>query len=155
MNPPLIDSLLFRIKTAFPDMAVEFFPEKPGDYRLNHPKGALLLAYQGARFSEPLDTTAVIQSATARFFVTVALRQLNGRNGAVAVLPRLRAALVGFKPPDCRRKVWLVEESYLGELAGIWQYHLAFAVEAVVVEVDETEDGAGLSRVNFTEEENP
>ena len=143
----IIDAVVVRLKMAFQDLAVEYFPDKPSEYRLNHPKGALLVSYLGAKYQEPIDTTAVVQPATVKLNVTVVLRQLNGKDGAVAVLMRLRAALIGYKPPNCRRKVWAVGEQYLGESAGIWQYALDVSTEAVVVEDDDIGIGPLLTHI--------
>ena len=115
----IIDAVVARLKAAFPDLAVEYFPDKPAEYRLNHPKGALLVSYLGAKYDEPIDTSAIVQPAVVKFAITATLRQLNGKDGAVAVLTRLRSTLIGYKPPNCRRKVWAVGEQFLGESAGI------------------------------------
>jgi hypothetical protein len=143
----IIGALVDRLKAAFPDLAVEYFPDKPDEYRLNHPKGALLISYLGAKYQAPVDTTVVVQDATVKFSVTAQLRQLNGGDGAVAILTRLRLALLGFKPPDCRRKVWAVAEHFLGEKAGIWQYALDVATEAVAVEDFDTVDGPPMVHI--------
>ena len=146
----IIDALVGRLRAAFPDMAVEYFPDKPDEYRLNHPKGALLVSYLGAKYSEPVDTTVVVQDATIKFTVTVMLRQLNGNDGAIAVLTRVRLALLGFKPPDCRRKVWAVAENFLGDTAGIWQYAFDVATEAVAVEDYDAADGPPLIHITVS-----
>lgn len=143
----IIDAVVTRLQAAFQDMAVEYFPDKPSEYRLNHPKGALLVSYLGAKYQEPIDTSAVVQPATLKLNVTVVLRQLNGKDGAVAVLTRLRSALIGYKPPNCRRKVWAVGEQFLGEMAGIWQYALDVATETVLVEDEDVETGPQLTHV--------
>ena len=50
----------------------------------------------------------------------------------------VRRALVGWRPPDCR-KVWAVSEKFLGESAGIWQYAVDMATESMLVEDDGTD----------------
>ena len=143
----IIDAVVARLKDRIPDLAVEYFPDKPAEYRLNHPKGALLVSYLGAKYQEPIDTSAVVQPATIRLTVTATLRQLNGKDGAVAVLTRLRSALVGYKPPNCRRKVWATAEQFLGETAGIWQYAMDVATEAIVVEDEEVDNEPPLIHI--------
>ena len=147
MTLTIIDAVVERLKSAFPDLAVEYFPDKPAEYRLNHPKGALLVSYLGAKYDDSIDTSAVVQPATLKYAITVSLRQLNGKDGAVAVLTRLRSALVGFKPPNCRRKSRAVSEQFLGESAGIWQYALDMATEAIVVEDEDVDDGPLLTHI--------
>lgn len=143
----IIDAVVARLKERMPDLAVEYFPDKPSEYRLNHPRGALLVSYLGAKYQEPIDTSAVVQPATIKIAVTATLRQLNGKDGAVAVLTRLRSALIGYKPTNCRRKVWATAEQFLGESAGIWQYALDVATETVLVEDEDVEAGPLLTHV--------
>lgn len=78
---PVLDAVLARLREKLPQLQVEYFPEKPAEYRLNHPVGALLLSYAGSRFDRPDDTGAVIQSQTIQLCVTVVFRQLNGKKG--------------------------------------------------------------------------
>ena len=84
--------------------------------------------------------------------VTVILRQLNGRGGAVDVVDAVRQALVGFRPPDCR-KVWAMSEKFLGETAGLWQYAVDVATEAMLVEDADVNTETPLTLVTY--EENP
>lgn len=133
-----------RLTQAFRDLAVDYFPDDPETYRVNHPWGALLVNYTGTRYSEPFDTGLVAQEGQVKLTITVILRQLNGGAGAVAILGRLRKALVGWRAPGASTKTRAVEERFLGETAGLWQY--AFDVEcgAVLVEDVDTDDGVFL-----------
>ncbi|KVJ19552.1 Gp37 family protein, partial [Enterobacter asburiae] len=117
---PVIDAVVARLKEKLPTLAVEYFPEKPAEYRLNHPKGALLVSYAGSRFDKPNDTSAVIQAQTIQLCVTVVFRQLNGKQGAVDVLDVVRRILGGYTPPNCRRRIWLTREVFIGEVKGLW-----------------------------------
>lgn len=147
VNQAIVDALVQRLKLSFSDLAVEDFPDKPDEYRLNHPKGAVLVSYLGTKYEAPVDADLVVQDATARFSATVVLRQLNGPNGAVAILGRMRKALQGFKPPGCQRKVWLLADRFLGESAGIWHYALDFATQTVAVEDADTDAGPLLNHL--------
>ncbi len=42
---PVLDAVLARLREKLPQLQVEYFPEKPSEYRLNHSVGALLLSY--------------------------------------------------------------------------------------------------------------
>lgn len=98
---PVIDAVVARLKEKLPGLSVEYFPEKPAEYRLNHPVGALLVSYAGSRFDKPDDIGAVIQPQTLQLCVTVVFRQLNGKRGPLmcwicsaafwAGIPRLTA----------------------------------------------------------------
>jgi hypothetical protein len=133
-----------RLSKKVPGLAVEFFPEKPAEYRLNHPRGALLVSYAGSRFGQVGDTGFVAQQREIRITITVVMRQLNGKGGAIEAVDAVRAALFCWRAPDCQR-FRLVAERFLGEAAGLWQYAVDFACDAIVVQVNEGEDGPLLT----------
>ncbi len=83
--------------------------------------------------------------------VTVILRQLNGRGGAVDVIDDVRRALVGWRPPDCR-KVKARKEAFLGETAGIWQYAVDLSAEAMLVEDADVGTETPLTQVTYEED---
>ncbi|EIA5671504.1 Gp37 family protein [Escherichia coli] len=150
---PVIDAVVARLKEKLPGLSVEYFPEKPAEYRLNHPVGALLVSYAGSRFDKPDDIGAVIQPQTLQLCVTVVFRQLNGKRGAIDVLDMLRRILGGYTPPDCRRRIWLTREVFIGEVNGLWQYALDFATESVFVEDSNLPSGPLLTIVDYEESE--
>ena len=119
---------------------MEYFPEKPAEYRLNHPVGALLVSYAGSRFDKPNDIGAVLQTQTIQLCVTVVFRQLNGKRGAIDVL-------------DAVRRIWLTREVFIGEVKGLWQYALDFATESVFIEDSDLPSGPLLTEVNYEESE--
>lgn len=150
---PVIDAVVARLKETLPGLSVEYFPEKPAEYRLNHPVGALLVSYAGSRFDKPDDIGAVIQPQTLQLCVTVVFRQLNGKRGAIDVLDILRRILGGYTPPHCRRRIWLTREVFIGEVNGLWQYALDFATESVFVEDSDLPSGPLLTIVDYEESE--
>lgn len=147
----VIDAVVKRLAVKLPHLAVEYFPDKPSEYRLNHPKGALLVSYLGSQFDKTVDVAYVAQPRTVKLSVTVVLRQLNGKGGAVDVVDLVRAALVGFRLPDCR-KVWAVSEKFLGETAGLWQYAVDVASEAMLVEDADVNTETPLTEVTYEED---
>ena len=82
---------------------------------------------------------------------------LHSLSGTMAASERLlvdavRLAIVGFRPPDCR-KVWAMSEKFLGETAGLWQYAVDLASEAMLVEDADVNTETPLTLVTY--EENP
>lgn len=148
----MIDAIVARLKAKLPTLAVENFPERPLDYRLNDAVGALLVSYPGSRFDATVNTAAVVQPRRIHFSVTIVARELNGRGGAIDVLDQVRAALVGFRPPDCL-KLAAVSETFLGEEAGLWQYALDLSSASVIVEESAPNDAQPLTRVQYEPDE--
>jgi hypothetical protein len=147
----IIDAIAARLRAKLPQFAVEFFPDKPLEYRLNHARGALLVSYAGGRYSAPVDVEYVAQPRELRVTVTVVVRQLNGRGGAVDTVEGARMALLGWRPPDCQ-KMRAVSETYLGERAGLWQYALDMSTFAVVIEDADAPDGPPFEQITSLEE---
>ena len=150
---PVLDAVLTRLREKLPQLQVEYFPEKPAEYRLNHPVGALLVSYAGSRFDKPNDIGAVLQTQTIQLCVTVVFRQLNGKRGAIDVLDAVRRILGGYTPPNCHRRIWLTREVFIGEVKGLWQYALDFATESVFIEDSDLPSGPLLTEVNYEESE--
>ncbi|MGE1004211.1 Gp37 family protein (plasmid) [Ralstonia syzygii subsp. celebesensis] len=147
----IIDAVVQRLKTKLPLLAIEYFPDKPAEYRLNHPRGALLVSYLGSQFDKTADVTYIAQPRTVKLSITVILRQLNGRGGAVDVADDVRRALIGWRPPDCR-KVWAVSDKFLGETAGLWQYAVDLATQAMLVEDADVDTEIPLTQVTYEEQ---
>ncbi|CAM3724503.1 Gp37 family protein [Xenorhabdus thuongxuanensis] len=148
---PIIDAVVVRLQERLPGLQVEYFPENPDEFRLNHPVGAILISYAGSRFNNPEDVGVLLQTQIVMLNATIVFRQLNGREGAVVTLDHVRRILGGFQPPNCQRKCWMVRDTFLGEIAGLWQYILDFATECVFIEDSESEDGPLLTQVNYEE----
>lgn len=146
----IIDAVVKRLQVKLPWLAVEYFPEKAAYYRLNHPHGALLVSYSGSRYEATKDTCFVSQPRGLRLTVTVLMRQLHGRGGAVDVVDGVRLALLGWRAPDCR-KAHISSDKFLGETAGIWQYAVDLTAQSVVVEDTEVNTEKPLNQVTYEE----
>ncbi|EDV3150608.1 Gp37 family protein [Salmonella enterica] len=143
---PVLDDLVTRLRARLPGLHVAYFPDSPDAFTLTHPVGAVLLSYSRSTYGTSESTGAVVQPQTMRFVATVVLRQLNGRDGAVDVLDSVRQALGGWRPQNCLRPVWLVEDTFLGEVQGLWQYALTFATQSFFIQDDDPpERGAPLA----------
>jgi hypothetical protein len=149
----MIDAIKARLTQQLPGLAVAYFPDKPAEYRLNHPRGAVLVSYLGSSFDKTESSDWVVQVRTPRFGLTLMMRQLNEREGAVAVLDTVRSALIGIKLPGCQKKTWLLSERYLGESGGIWQYALDIATETMELEPDEAESAVLLKQLTLENED--
>ena len=123
----LIGDAQATLKASFPELAVELFPARPEDYRLNHPTGALLIAYPGSGSGAPQMMGRVEQQRTIRIGITMILRQLWGPDGAPAMLDRLRAALVGWRPSSECGPIYVINDRFLHQDAGVWWYTAEFA----------------------------
>ena len=135
-------------------LSAEFWPEEEKEYRLNHSVGAALVGYAGATYSPSRDTFTVIQRREITIPVILVFRQLNGADGAVDMLDRVRALLVGFRPPDCG-KLHMQSERFAGQASRLWWYELTLTCTGMLVESTEFEDGPKLTQLDFESGVNP
>lgn len=144
----ILESVRSRLQNLNPDLVVEFFPDSPDEYRLNHPKGSLLISYPGGMFGESLDSGIVVQDRAVRIGITTVFRQLNGRDGAVHRLDLLRLHLVGFQPDHCG-KLRAIQEKFLQEKTGVWYYITLFEAHSMQVEDTEQQNGPLATQLNY------
>ncbi|WP_279029301.1 Gp37 family protein [Bilophila wadsworthia] len=140
-----------RERLAILPLAAELWPEHHEKYRLNHPVGAALVGYAGARFDNARDVGVCVQDRDMIIPVILCFRQLNGANGAIDMLDRVRTLLLGFAPPDCG-KILLQAEKFAGEEDRVWWYQLDVACRTIAVEDAEEEDGPVLTQLNYEEQ---
>ena len=131
----LLDAFVARLKAGFSQaLAVELFPESPSQYRLNHSRGAVLVAYGKSTFGGEEATDAIFQERRLVFRLTLVFRQLNGKDGAIAHLDHVRACLTGWRPPHCDQACRPAGEQFIGQVQGLWQYGIDIATRATQVQ---------------------
>ncbi|WP_339053176.1 Gp37 family protein [Arsenophonus endosymbiont of Crataerina pallida] len=153
MTLDIMRAVLGLLTKRLPQLEVTFFPEQPERFHLNHPLGAVLLSFARSRFGDIQDVGMVFQPRVLHFTLTLVMRQLNGNDGAIATLDTLRQAVGGFMPPDWRRPLWLIDEVFLGQSEGLWQYALTVATETWFVQ-DAPQEALPRTREEFMKKEN-
>ena len=137
----LLQAAVQRLAASLPGLASEYFPESPGDYRLNHPRGALLVGYGGSRYGAAVNAGHLqAQERMATVTVTLVFRQLHGRDGAVLALDDVMGSLLGFRLPNTTGGLQVRRSRFLGQIAGLWQYDIDFEAPAIAVEDADAED---------------
>lgn len=139
-------AIIERLMAKIQGLLIEGFPEKPSEYKLMHPKGALLVSYAGSTFSEPKSTDIVSQDRKVEFDIAVIMRHLRNHEGVYAYLEAVRIALTGYRIPGCG-KMYPTREEFLDESDGIWQYRMTFAMTMPAIEIDEEEQAALLRKI--------
>lgn len=127
------DLLLAALTTALPEFAVEAFPERPADYSLLHPLGAVLVQYDGSTFGANQLNGAVAQPRSLRFVVVVIMRNLRDQSGCYDVLSRITQALASLRSPHLVAGATQLSESFLSEAQGVWMYAQVWEFRSVNV----------------------
>lgn len=125
---PILQAVVGHLQDALGDAEVRLFPDNPATYRFIHPKGAVLVGYQGSRFGSIEQLGMISQQRVMTLHLTVFGRGLHNDGAALDLLDRLRLAVVGFKPPHCL-PCHLISEQFLNEDGGAWQYQLLVQAE--------------------------
>ncbi|MFL1515294.1 Gp37 family protein [Pseudomonas prosekii] len=148
----LMGAVLARLQDAFGlQLNVELFPENPLQYRLNHPRGAVLLAYGRSTFghSHSLDATVLARQVVVR--LTLIFRQLNGTDGVISHLDGIRGCLTGWYPPHSDQACQPIAEQFMGHLNGVWQYAQDYAIRTLQLQTLAAENGPLLVHAEFEE----
>lgn len=116
-----------HLQASITEVAVEAYPANPDLYRLTHPVGALLVAYAGSEYTEPVNG---IQEQSMRWVVTLLMQGLYSHAGNYSPLQAARDQLAGFKPVGCRSGLYLVSDHLVGQADGVWQWDLVFKASA-------------------------
>lgn len=133
------------------ELVAELFPDNPKNYRLNHPVGAVLVAFGSSKFgnSEALD--AELLGRNIVLALTLMFRQLNGPTGVIDYLDVVRDCLTGWRPPHCELAMAPVDEVFIGQANGVWQYTQRYATRTTQLQQMGAESGPLLTVATFEE----
>lgn len=121
------NSIIEKLKNEFPEVKVEGFPDKPSEFILLHPIGALLVHYQGSNYTSSQALSFITQENKKEFSITIITRNLRSNNGAYEYLDRVKSVLTGFKIDECSQ-LMPIKDNFISENSGIWQYVINFTL---------------------------
>ena len=148
----IVNGFVERLREQFKaKLAVELFPENPKAYRLNHPVGAILVAYGRSKFGNPEATDAVFQERNLVIPLTLVFRQLHGKQGVIPHLDAIRLCLTGWAPPHCDNACRPIDERWIGQVEGLWQYAQEFATRTTQLQEMAQEGGPLLTHLVYEE----
>ena len=137
MNIETIENnIIEKLKSKLTDLLIESFPEKPQEFVFTHPKGAILIHYQGGSYGNIQSLDVIVQNKKMEFALTIVTRNLRSNSGAYALLEEIKSILTGFKIDGCS-KMYPVKEGFLVENNGIWQYTINFELTTPSIETEE------------------
>jgi hypothetical protein len=118
-----VANVVALVKEVWPRWAVEDFPDRPADYKLLHPKGAILVQYGGSRFGTPETLDVMVQQRVLQFGLRLIGNGQHGVDGVVTVLNSLIGALPGRRVANCD-PIRLVRDYFECEHGGRWEYQV-------------------------------
>jgi len=148
----IMQSVVERLQAAHgKDLDVQFFPQDPLSFHLAHPVGAVLVGYSRSQFGAEQDTGLMWVERQLTLPLTLVFCQLNGPDGVIGWLDRLRETLTGFTPAHCDTPLRPTAEYVIDHATGIWQCGQEWATKTVQVQTFEPQPGA-LLQPHFEEE---
>lgn len=121
------NSIIERLKTEFPEVLVQGFPDKPSEFILLHSIGALLVHYQGSNYTNSEALGCIVQDNKKEFSITIVTRNLRANKGAYEYLDKVKAVLTGFQIDECST-LMPTKDFFISENSGIWQYGVNFTL---------------------------
>ena len=122
------NAIIEQLQTSFPEILVDGFPDKPSEFILLHPIGALLVHYQGSNYTTTQALGFVTQVNQKEFSITIVTRNLRNNNGAYEYLDKVKAELSGFQIDECTSLI-PTKDFFISENKGIWQYGINFTLK--------------------------
>jgi len=126
-------AIVNKLKTDISDLKVEAYPDNPKDYLLRHAQGSVLVHYNGAKFNKSALEAIIAQETILTWDIILICRNLRNNDGVYDNLDKIRESLTGFKLDSCE-KMYPVEEDFISENNGVWQYGIRFQVHTKHVE---------------------
>lgn len=121
-------SIIEELKTSFPEVLVQGFPDKPSEFNFLHPIGAILVHYQGSNYTMTEALGFVTQINKKEFAITIITRDLRSYNGAYEYIDKVKSALSGFQIDECTSLI-PTKDYFISENKGIWQYGINFTLK--------------------------
>jgi len=130
MNIKTIENdIINQLQNNIIDLKTEGYPENPAEYKLIHPKGAILVHFKGSLYDKPDENGFIQQTLNLDFGLTLMVKKLRDKSGAYAYIAEIISVLTGYTPTSCG-KMYPVNTEFLKEDGGIWKYSLDFTVPA-------------------------
>jgi len=120
----IAEKVTARLQAHITGLEIARFPDKPGDYRLRHPRGALLVHYAGSEAGGARRPRIAIR-AVARF-----------EGDALLILEAARLIINGWQIPGLSRFEYAGDE-FVEEKQGIWEYDILFTTTSPAAPVGE------------------
>ena len=130
------NQIVERLKSKITDLYIASFPDKPQEYTFTHPKGAILVHYQGGSYGNSQSVDVIFQQKKMEFALTLITRYLKTNDGSYSLLEKVKQVLTGFKIDGCT-KMFPTKEGFLTENNGIWQYTINFELTTPSIETEE------------------
>ena len=121
----LESAIVNTLKEALPDLLVEAYPDNPSSFKMIHPKGAVLVHYSGSKFNPSLFEEVIVQERKLTYDFIILSRSLRGNSGIYETMDKIREALTGFQYDDTT-KFYPIDEEFILEENGLWQYGMRF-----------------------------
>jgi hypothetical protein len=120
-------AIVEKLQADIPDLEVAAFPDNVKDYELIHPKGAVLVSYEGSNYTNP---RLEQQARMIEFEIIVIVRNLRSHLGAYETLERVRQSITNDLYIE-NMKLYPISERFLFVEDDKWHYEMRFMLPIV------------------------
>lgn len=125
-------AVIDKLENEIRDLKIEPFPNNPRDFRLLHPNGAVLIAFDGLNPSEPRTQQ---QFYTLTMKATVLFRSTIDSENMLNKLDLIRQSVTNDLYPYGSR-FYCVSQVPLGEEDHVWYYRITFVLPGIMMQGD-------------------
>ena len=132
-------------------------PENENEYAASKKaidKGCVFVGYTSGTFKATTDkpelntTDILVQDEVVNIELAFQCRKLRGNNGLFKMIEIAKKLLLGYRPSNCT-KIYMVRMEPPMWNEGLWTYTLMIACEGMLVEHDEEDTGALITRITL------
>ncbi len=129
------EAIISRLHEKLPEVKIIGFPDNPDKYTWTNATGEILVNFQGAGFSDPIDPMQPIQIEEDEFLLNISIKGLRTHSGAYAYIERVMRALTGYSIPGQPSSCLPLRPKnirFRNQRAGIWTYGFLFKLKRKV-----------------------
>lgn len=123
------------LETAITNRKIELYPNRPEDYELLHPNGAVLINYLESSYQrEDINHLFVAQNRDAYVQIYVLNRNLLSSSGVKGDIQNVIAALQGYNISSYNEnrpgRIWVRSDKFYSydESQGVWTYEIIVGI---------------------------
>lgn len=113
---------------------VQAYPERPDNFKLIHPNGAVLVRYSGSYFDDsvPNRNKETDQRRVLEWTITVLNRNLHSHKGATygiyTLIESVRESLTGYTVNSLTQSTVLtpIRDQFITQAGGVWEHEILF-----------------------------
>lgn len=127
--------IVSKLTSDLSGVKVESYPERPNNYRLIHPNGAVLVRYAGSYYDDSVANRnkETDQRRVLEWAVSVLNRNLHSHKGSTygiyTLIEAVRESLTGYTVNSLTQSTVLIptRDQFVTHAGGVWEHEILFS----------------------------